>query len=180
MEDARSFGPVAQQDRLTYPATTVEQHQLGRAGACPFQDRIEEGQFDLAIYEHPIAFLAACWRKTSEVSDIIFATTVTSIIWAIPRQNHFLKLPKSGKIRLSEDCQVAKIPIVLIIIERWLKHKMLADHPPRQLITRRGVITISGRPSSGMASYCGYLPCSSPTPVAYTAPSVTISARPRT
>jgi hypothetical protein len=46
--------------------------------------------------------LAACRRKTSEVFNDLFVGTVTWIIQPIWRQNHLLKLPKSGKIALSD------------------------------------------------------------------------------
>jgi signal transduction histidine kinase len=46
--------------------------------------------------------LAACRRKTSEVSNDIFARTVTWIIQPIWRQNHLLRLPRSSKIALSD------------------------------------------------------------------------------
>jgi hypothetical protein len=47
-------------------------------------------------------FLAACRRETSEVSDGTLVSTVACIIKPIRWQNYTLKLPKSGKIALSD------------------------------------------------------------------------------
>jgi hypothetical protein len=46
--------------------------------------------------------LAACRRKTSEVSKGIFAGIITGIIQPIWRQIRLLKLPKSSRITLSD------------------------------------------------------------------------------
>jgi len=54
-----------------------------------------------------VSLLAACRRKTSEVSKDIFAGIVASIIQPIWRQIRLLKLPKSGKITLSDRLLVA-------------------------------------------------------------------------
>ena len=48
------------------------------------------------------AELAACRRKTSEVSKGIFAGIITGIIQPIWRQIRLLKLPKSSRITLSD------------------------------------------------------------------------------
>jgi hypothetical protein len=67
-----------------------------------------------------LLFLAACRRKTSEVFNDIFVGTVTWIIQPIWRQNHLLKLPKSGKISLSDRLLVGGgIGQIFFFIPAW-------------------------------------------------------------